>query len=177
MSEKIKEYPGHPLSEQDISTGKVLTTKWRPKARYMYAAGVAISKFLEELKNGRIVGRKCRKCGRILVPPRMYCEWCFRPTDEWVYVKDTGRVVTAVISYIAADRARLEKPEIIAVIELDGASPGMGILHKLGEVDPEDVKNMKVFGMRVKAVWKPPEEREGSITDILYFRPLKEGEE
>ena len=177
MSEKIKEYPGHPLSEEDIRTGKVLTTTWRPKARYKYAAGVAISRFLEELKNGKIIGRKCRKCGRILVPPRMYCEWCFRPTDEWVYVKDTGRVVTAVISYIAADRARLEKPEIIAVIELDGASPGMGILHKLGEVDPEDVKNMKVFGMRVKAVWKPPEEREGSITDILYFRPLKEGEE
>jgi len=25
--------------------------------------------------------------------------------------------------------------------------------------------------MRVKAVWKTPEERSGDITDILYFRP------
>jgi len=26
----------------------------------------------------------------------------------------------------------------------------------------------------VKAVWKPPEEREGAITDIKYFKPIKE---
>jgi uncharacterized OB-fold protein len=30
------------------------------------------------------------------------------------------------------------------------------------------------MGMRVQAVWKPPEEREGSVTDILYFKPIKE---
>ena len=172
MSEKIKEYPGHPLSEEDIRTGKVLTTKWRPKARYMYAAGIAISRFLEELKNGRIIGRKCRKCGRIMVPPRMYCEWCFRPTDEWVYVRDTGTVLTYSISHLGPAAERIEEPIPIAVIQLDGASPGVGMLHKLGEVKFEEIR----IGMRVKAVWKPPEEREGAITDILYFRPLKEGE-
>jgi uncharacterized OB-fold protein len=32
------------------------------------------------------------------------------------------------------------------------------------------------IGMRVKAVWKPPEEREGAITDVRYFRPRTEGE-
>jgi uncharacterized OB-fold protein len=40
----------------------------------------------------------------------------------------------------------------------------------LDEVDPEQVH----IGMRVKAVWKPPEEREGSVTDILYFKPFEE---
>jgi len=30
------------------------------------------------------------------------------------------------------------------------------------------------FGMKVKAVWKPKEERVGAITDIKYFKPLKE---
>ena len=44
-----------------------------------------------------------------------------------------------------------------------------GIMHKLGEVDPDAVK----IGMRVQAVWKPEEEREGSITDILYFKPVE----
>jgi uncharacterized OB-fold protein len=63
---------------------------------------------------------------------------------------------------------RVEEPEIPAVIEIDGASPGMGILHLLGEVDPQEVK----IGMKVKAVWKPPQEREGAITDIKYFKPI-----
>ena len=42
-------------------------------------------------------------------------------------------------------------------------------MHMLGEVDPEDVH----VGMKVKAVWKPREERTGAITDILYFKPLR----
>jgi len=55
------------------------------------------------------------------------------------------------------------------VIELDGASQGIGLFHLLGEVKPEEVK----VGLRVQAVWKPPAEREGAITDIKYFKPLR----
>jgi uncharacterized OB-fold protein len=43
-------------------------------------------------------------------------------------------------------------------------------MHKLGEIEPADV----TIGMRVKAVWKPADQREGSITDIMYFKPLEE---
>jgi uncharacterized OB-fold protein len=43
-------------------------------------------------------------------------------------------------------------------------------MHMLGEVDPNEVK----IGMRVQAVWKPASERQGSITDILYFKPIEE---
>ncbi len=167
--------PGTPLKREDFEEKKVLTVIDKTNAKYAWATGVAMTRFLEELKNGKIIGRKCSKCGKVYVPPRMFCSDCFRPTDEWVYVKDTGRVNTVVVSYIAADRGKLEEPKVIAVIEIDGASPGMGFLHILRGVNPEDVKNMKVFGMKVKAVWKPAEEREGSITDIMYFEPYGEG--
>ena len=170
MSERIKQWPGKALDAKDVEERRIITIRGRPEAKYAWSAGIAIGKFLNELKNGKIVARKCRKCGRILVPPRMFCELCFRPTDEWTYVKDTGAVNTYSISYVAADVTRMKKPIIVAVIELDGASEGIGILHKLGEVNPDKVK----FGMRVKAVWKPEGEREGSITDIKYFKPLEE---
>ncbi|MHC5081466.1 MAG: Zn-ribbon domain-containing OB-fold protein, partial [Planctomycetota bacterium] len=61
------------------------------------------------------------------------------------------------------------RPYTPAVIEIDGASKGMGILHMLEEVDPKKIK----IGMRVQAVWKPAEERTGAITDIKYFKPIK----
>jgi len=44
-----------------------------------------------------------------------------------------------------------------------------GLMHLLGEVEPDKVH----IGMKVKAVWKAPEEREGSVTDILYFKPIE----
>jgi len=158
------------LSERDIREGKVITTTWKPNLRYAWDNGPALGRYLAELKNGRIIGKRCRKCNRILLPPRMFCELCWRPTDEWVYVKDTGVVNTFVISYIDWKAGRIPKgqrPFTPAVIEIDGASPGMGILHLLDEVEPEKI----YIGMRVKAVWKPPEERIGAITDIKYFKP------
>ncbi len=162
-----REYPGTPLSDSDVSEGKVLMVEIDPNARYAWDAGIAIGRFLAELKKGRIVGRRCHRCRRTMVPPRMFCEQCFRPTDRWVVLEDSGRVNTYSVSYLRWDASRLEEPTIPAVIEIDGASKGMGIMHLLGEVDPKDVQ----MGMRVKAVWKPARQREGSILDIRYFRP------
>jgi uncharacterized protein len=157
---------GHSLSEKDFRAA-VGAVDFQVQARYAWDAGVAVSRYLHGLREGRIMARECRSCRRILVPPRMFCEECFRPTDRWVEVRDTGRVNTFSICYIRWDMVKLDEPEVPAVIEIDGASPGIGFMHKLGEVDPDDVR----IGMDVEAVWKPEGEREGSILDIRYFRP------
>ncbi len=168
MSSKISRYPGVEISQRDLLERRVFGIGQRMELEYSWSEGEALSRFFQELKNGRIIARKCYRCQRIMVPPRMYCEECFRKTDEWVYVSDTGTVNTFSICYVDTDASRLETPRIPAVIEIDGASPGMGILHVLGEVEPRDV----YIGMRVKAVWLPQEERKGAITDIKYFKPL-----
>jgi uncharacterized OB-fold protein len=162
--------PGTPLRDQDLREGRVLTIPGAADVRYQWDTGVAIGRYLAELKNGRLVGRKCARCQRVLVPPRMFCEQCFVPTTEWVELADTGTVQTLAICHIAWDTTRLTRPEIPAVIAIDGASPGYGILHMLGEVEPERAR----VGQRVRAAWRPAEERTGAITDILYFRPTEE---
>jgi hypothetical protein len=101
-----------------------------------------------------------------LVPPRKFCERCFRPTDRWEEVAATGLVETFSICHVSWDMQPVDPPELPAVIRLDGAS-SCGFLHKLGEVAPDDV----AIGMAVEAVWRPLEERTGSILDIAYFRP------
>jgi uncharacterized OB-fold protein len=89
--------------------------------------------------------------------------------DEWVELEDHGIVNTFSICHVRWDMQRVDPPLIPAVIEIGGASKGMGILHLLGEVDPAKVK----IGMKVQAVWKPVSERSGAITDIQYFKPVK----
>src|SRR5579875_418689 len=138
---------------------RIITIYYKPYIRYEFSAGQALSRYLQELKNGRIIGRKCNKCNRILVPPRLYCEQCFRMTDEWVYVRDEGIVNTAVVSYITQDARKAERPEVVGVIELIDA-PGQGIFHRIN-VDPKEVVEKTVFGKRVRAVWKKSEERVG----------------
>jgi uncharacterized protein len=157
---------GHSLSAKDFRDA-VGAIDFQVQARYAWDAGVAVSRYLQGLREGRIMARECRSCRRTLVPPRMFCEECFRPTDRWVEVRNTGRVNTFSICHIRWDMVKLDEPEIPAVIEIDGASPGIGFMHKLGEVEPDNVR----IGMDVEAVWKPEGEREGSILDIRYFRP------
>lgn len=170
MTSRFREFPGTALSEKDFETGKVLVHQDEMKAHYAWDTGIAIGQYLAGLQQGVILGARCRHCRKIVVPPRLVCEWCFRPMDEFVPLQDTGTVNTYSLCYVTWDMRRLTEPEIPAVIEIDGASPLHGILHKLDEVDPQHVR----IGMRVQAVWKPAEQRQGAITDILYFKPLKE---
>ncbi len=167
MSSKIRNYPGTAIEREDLEAQKYLITHYETVLRYSWTSGVAISRFLDGLKEGQLWARKCNECERVMIPPRMYCEECWRPTDSWVRVKDGGKVNTFSISYVNNDASRRKEPLIVAVIEIDGASPEMGILHFVGGIAPDKVR----VGMRVKAEWKPRAERSGAITDIRYFRP------
>ena len=161
------EAPARALSEAEFRSA-VGAVDYRLDPRYSWDAGIAVSRFLAELQEGRIVGRECRACERVLVPPRMFCERCFRPTDRWVQVQDTGVVETFSICHVSWDMQPLDRPEIPAVIRIDGASEG-GFLHKLAGVEPDAVR----IGMRVRARWKPADERAGSILDIECFAPVE----
>jgi uncharacterized OB-fold protein len=170
MTSKIDHFPGTPLSEEDFATGKVLFNYDQLHGEFAWDTGIAIGRYLAALREGFLLGARCATCRKVVVPPRLVCEWCFRPMDEYVPLQDTGRVNTFSLCYVTWDVQRIQKPEIPAVIEIDGASPLHGILHKLDEIDPQQVR----IGMRVQAVWKPAPERSGSVTDILYFRPVEE---
>ena len=135
---------------------------------YLYTAGIAGDRFFKELKeNAKIFGAKCGKCGIVYVPPRIYCERCFERLEEWLEVGSTGSVFTYTTAHVDEKGSRLEKPTIWAFVKIDGTDGGF--VHKLREVDLKDVK----IGMRVKAVLKAKEKREGSVLDIEYFKPYK----
>ena len=170
MTDKIKKFPGKPLSEQDFEQNNTLFNLDQLNGKYAWDTGIAIGKYLESLKDGVILGVHCETCQKTYVPPRTVCEWCFNELDDFVPLQDTGTVNTFSLCYVTWDVKRITEPEIPAVIEIDGASPLHGIMHMLGEVETDKIH----IGMRVKAVWKPAQEREGSITDILYFKPFEE---
>ena len=54
------------------------------------------------------------------------------------------------------------RPETVRIDGTDG-----GLIHYIEGMDPEDV----AIGMPVEAVFKPKNQRKGSILDIKHFRP------
>lgn len=147
---------------------------WAPSLEYGWDAGAAISRFLEGLREGKIYGVRCRTCGRTVTPPRAFCELDFKPMDEWVTLPDTGTINTFSICYVTWDMQPLRRPQVPAVVEIDGTSPRVGFLHLVGGLrgtSVEAIREQIAVGAPVRAVWKKPRDREGAITDILHFVP------
>jgi uncharacterized OB-fold protein len=132
-----------------------------------YTVGIAGEKFFRAIKDrGVIMGTVCPVCEFTYVPPSLYCERCFTELEEWVEVRAKGSVYTYTILTRSLDDQPLDEPEVLAFVELEDAHGGL--VHRLGEVNLEDVE----IGMEVEIVFKPQQEREGSILDIAYFKPI-----
>jgi uncharacterized OB-fold protein len=130
-----------------------------------YTFGLAGERFFRALKDeGRILGSHCQVCDHTYVPATQFCERCMAELDPSIDMGTEGEVQTFTWLFVNPDGSRREKPELIAFVQFgDG-----GLIHRLGEVDPDEV----AVGMVVEAVLKPPGERTGSILDILYFKPI-----
>ncbi len=133
-----------------------------------YTAGLAGEEFFREIMdNARFIGTWCSECDYVYVPPAIYCERCFSKLEEWVEVGDEGFVQSFTVVHVALDGSPLAEPEILALVQLDGADSVL--VHRLGEVELDDLR----IGTRVKAVFKPKKQREGSILDIVHFVPTE----
>ena len=132
-----------------------------------YTMGLAGERFFREIKdNAKLLATYCPDCDYTYMPPRAYCERCFAELTEWVEVPNHGLVYAYTVVYYDLEEKPLEKPQIVALIEMEGCD---GVLvHLLGAVDPDDV----CIGMPVQAVFRSKARREGGITDIAYFRPV-----
>jgi hypothetical protein len=92
---------------------------------YTYFAGDAASRFFAELReNRRVVGTKCPRCGRVLVPARSFCDACFERTTDWVPVANEGTLETFTI-ITAAFPGLPEPPVVLAYVTLDGADTAL----------------------------------------------------
>ena len=134
----------------------------------LYTAGIAGETFLRELKDsGRFMATVCETCDEVYLPGKLFCEQCFARLEKWVEVGPKGTLESWTILCIGLDGKRLEEPELVGLVTLDGATTGM--VHRIAGVDIDRM----YIGMRVEPVLKPKAKREGAITDILHFKPAK----
>ncbi len=138
---------------------------------YKWSMGATTTRFFEEFKNKRIMGTKCKKCNRVLLPARKFCSHCFEETDQWVEVSQEGKLRTWVTVNFSYEGQPKEPPYVLGIIDLDGAD--VGLPHFVGGIPTDDfdeiAKKVRIGG-RVKAVWN--ENRTGNILDIDYFKPV-----
>ena len=141
---------------------------------YRFAAGRYMARFLTELRdNGRFLGIKCPRCGRVQMPPRIVCAPCHVKNDQWVELGLEGELVGFTIMYLPLTDPTTgqphEPPFVYGSVRLDGAD---SVLDHLVDIEPDPAK-LRV-GMRLRVVLRPREQRIGDLSDIVHFAPVEE---
>jgi uncharacterized OB-fold protein len=126
------------------------------------------SAYLRALQEGKLIGARTGKDGKVYFPPHGADPATGLATTEFVELPDKGTVTTFAIINIPFAGQRIKPPYVAAYVLLDGAD--IPFLHLIQEIDVSQVR----MGMRVEAVWKPREQWGLGIDNIEYFRPTGE---
>lgn len=137
---------------------------WMP---YDWSTGEATGTFLTGLREADIVASVCEDCGgKRIVPARSFCTECQTELSEFETVSETGTVTLYTVVRSEREAAPISPPYALALIRLDGADTDM--LHFV-KGDADSLEELAI-GDQVQAVWKPADERDGSILDIDHFQ-------
>jgi len=148
--------------------GKLLTVSFTTPMPYEWSIGRYGSRFFQEIReHQRFIGIRCPTCGTVYVPPRRLCGPCFRELDELVPLPNRGALTAfSVVNYPFLDPDTGEQrpiPYTYGYIRIEGADAIFS--HIINETDVSKIQ----VGMKLKAVFRKPEEMKGNIQDIRYF--------
>jgi hypothetical protein len=136
--------------------------------KYSFAAGKATSVFLNQIKDGKIIGQRSSVTGFVSVPPRGACPISGTPMTEVVELPETGTIISFTIVHIPIPNAPVFPPFVVANIVLDEAD--QTFIHLVSECDNDKLE----IGQRVKAVWKDKADWGLTLENIKYFVPTDE---
>lgn len=138
--------------------------EWEVWHRYTY--GIAGERFFRAMKEeARLLASVCPQCHRAFLPPSLYCEDCFAEMSEYRPVEAVGTVQSFTVLHESLEEMPLPEPVLIAFVGFEGIVGGW--LAPLRGLALDQVQ----IGMRVKAVWKPADQRQGQVGDLAYFEP------
>jgi uncharacterized OB-fold protein len=135
--------------------------------RYRHTADPVIAQFLKTIRDeGRLLGRRCNTCDRVLVPARAFCDRDFVETDDWVDLGDEGTIELFTIIYLKT-AGLPDPPYALAYVRPDGADTAlMNYVRGVDLSDPATAAEHIAIGTRVKILFG--EERTGRMTDFHF---------
>jgi len=86
-----------------------------------------IEQFYKQILQGKLVGGKCKKCGKVHLPPRPLCDNCFSKEFEWIELPQNGKLLTYTVIHVAPMQFQGMAPYAVGIVQLENGLkiPGM----------------------------------------------------
>ncbi len=97
------------------------------------------------LKEGKLMGARCKKCGALALPPRPICVSCFSIEMEWVQFKGSGKLAafTSIVvapPFMAKEGFNKSNPYVVGVVELEEGARIVGRITGVEAKNPEAIQ-------------------------------------
>ena len=128
-------------------------------------ASFTIEQFYKYISQGKLMGGKCKKCGKIHLPPRPLCDKCFSKEFEWTEIPLKGKLLTYTIIHVAPLQFQQMAPYAVGIIQLEN---GLKIPGMIKDIAPEQIK----IGMELKIAFETSTETsQWPQWSRYYFKP------
>jgi len=128
----------------------------------------AVRYWREARFRGRLVGVKCRGCGKVFYPPRKVCRICRSKDLSEEKLPERGKIISFTIIRTSPKGYERFQPYTVGLIRLEN---GVQILSQIADCHLNEVK----IGMDVEATFRrlKEDEQTGLIEYGYKFRPLR----
>jgi len=110
-----------------------------------FTATTKTNDFIDYLENGKVMGTRCKECGKAFFPPRSDCYRCLPGEMEWFEVSGTGKLVTYSKLEYAPIGFEEDVPYCIALLDY-------GDYKVFGRLDRNLAQEETEVGMEMKTV-------------------------
>ncbi len=87
--------------------------------------------FYEELEKGRIMGRRCKRCGAVEFPPVLACNSCSGTDMEWIEISGRAKMTSLIMPSVLSTKAETLDlmPFCLACVEIEEGSMVNGLVR------------------------------------------------
>ncbi|MGB9853787.1 MAG: Zn-ribbon domain-containing OB-fold protein [Candidatus Bathyarchaeales archaeon] len=126
-----------------------------------------IEEFYKAVSHKRLMGGKCKKCGKIHLPPRPLCDQCLSKEFEWVELPKNGKLLTYTVIHVAPPQFQEMAPYAVGIVQLENGAKIPGIIKETS------VDKIKV-GMQLTIDFEEEssQTRQWPKWPKYYFKPL-----
>jgi hypothetical protein len=100
-------------------------------------APFTIEQFYKHINQGKLLGGKCKKCGKVHLPPRPLCDNCYSKEFEWTEIPTKGKLLTYTVIHIAPTLFQSMVPYAMGIVQLEN---GLKMLGMIRDVEPQQIR-------------------------------------
>jgi hypothetical protein len=125
-----------------------------------------IESFYKFISERKLMAAKCKRCGKLLVPPRSMCTDCYSKDLEWTQLKGEGELLTYTVIHVSSKQFQGMIPYAVGIVKLTEGPKLPGMIHNI------ELAKIKV-GMNLKVDFDTSSSSEWPQWPRYYFKPFE----